>query len=65
MATGPCNSNGCRLCNFMEECDGFVSSKTERYFEIRGNNYFDCSWRNVIYLVTCETCEDQYVGQTG
>ena len=41
----------------------FTSSSTGETFPIR--KHLSCQSDNVIYLITCATCEKQYVGETG
>ena len=60
--TSKCNSNRCRICNFL--CLGrvFRNNRTGKEFSI--NYDLNCNSRNVIYLITCSKCKIQYVGST-
>ena len=56
-------ANKCVCCKRMEELtDTFASSSTGRNYKIRRVYTCKSSW--VIYLVTCQACNIQYVGQT-
>ena len=57
-----CNGK-CDLCkNYLVETNFFTSCRTGRYYRIR--QHITCKSRNVIYLVTCNKCNLQYVGST-
>ena len=57
-----CNGK-CDLCKiYLIETNFFTSCSTGRYYRIRQHIY--CKSRNVIYLVTCNKCNLQYVGST-
>ena len=38
------------------------SSKSNEVFEIRGT--FNCNSKNVVYLLECQICKIQYIGET-
>jgi hypothetical protein len=61
--SGPCGKNKCQTCKMMKKTDTFSSTITQKEYKIHGN--FDCQSQCVIYLITCELCKKQYVGQTG
>ena len=53
----------CDLCkNFLVESDHFSSASTGRSYPIR--QQLHCKSKNVIYLITCNKCNVQYVGST-
>ena len=55
-----CNRK-CDICdNFLVFENFFISNATSRKYRIRGNLY--CNSSNVIYLITCSSCNKQYVG---
>ena len=60
--TWKCGSRRCEVCNYMDEKDGFVSSRTEKGYSI--NYGLNCNSCNVVYLITCGKCGFQYVGST-
>ena len=59
-----CGSNKCLCCSSLN-CDIiFKSNSTGRKFIFNKRGSFNCKTKNVIYLITCKTCNLQYVGQT-
>ena len=55
--------HSCVCCSMMEEhSKSFTSTKTERKYTI--NRRYNCLSSWVLYVVTCQTCRIQYVGQT-
>ena len=61
--SAPCKRpNSCRYCPRLN-LSGKVKSRTyNRVFSTKTN--VNCQSENLIYLITCTTCEIQYVGQT-
>ena len=54
-----CNGR-CDLCkNFMEFSDTFKSMVTGK---TKVNGSLNCNTKNVIYLITCKNCSEQYLG---
>ncbi len=51
-----CRLHSCRTAHF-------PSTKNNKDFNIRDNIY--CSSSNLIYVITCQKCKLQYVGETG
>ena len=47
----------------IDDSKDFKSSNTKEKFKLKGE--FKCRTPGVIYLLTCEKCKLQYVGQTG
>ena len=63
-ATGrnQCSTNNCRYCPIIDVSGTAKSSHTGRtYSTPQGGS---CKRNNLIYLLTCRTCNKQYVGQT-
>jgi hypothetical protein len=58
-----CDSNRCRACNYISERTYFQSFVNSRRFNI--NSRLNCASCNLIYLVNCDLCGFQYIGQTG
>jgi hypothetical protein len=52
----------CTTCTYMDPQTHFRSTRTSKRYKIRGHQ--DCESSNVIYLITCERCGIQYVGET-
>ena len=58
-----CNSARCLTCKLhATEQKVFKSTTYERTFTIRQN--LNCKRKNIIYLITCQKCNVQYVGET-
>ena len=57
-----CSSNGCEVCLNVNETSTFTSTVTGDTYFI--NHKFYCNERCLIYLLTCNCCKKQYVGQT-
>ena len=61
----PCNNDSrcacCKTYGFFTQ--NIVSTTTGERVSIRENT--TCQTSNVVYLVTCEKCKEQYVGETG
>ena len=57
-----CKSKPCQACNNITEVNSFTFSNDQTNFEI--NHRFDCNERYLIYLIRCDECLKQYVGQT-
>lgn len=53
----------CLTCQSSQTCHNFIGSNTDHIYPIRGR--ICCKSRNLIYLIECKLCADQYVGQTG
>ena len=61
------SKHGCKLCINLSTKDTFVSSSTHRIYQsIIPSDVasLDCNCGNVIYLITCQKCCLQYVGET-
>lgn len=58
-----CTNNNCKACNYIVECSTFYSNNnSNKIYKIKHN--FTCKTRNIIYLITCNKCKKQYVGQS-
>lgn len=58
-----CKNRRCTACNYIINNSEFCSTITNKTYQLKSN--FDCKSTNVIYLITCNYCNLQYVGQTG
>ena len=54
----------CQMCQNKHLIPGkhFRCTVTNKNYKIK--QHLDCNVRNVIYLITCNTCQKQYVGST-
>ena len=57
----PCNS--CDICrHYLVAERKFTSKVTGKTYFIKGD--LSCNSKNVIYLITCDKCKDEYIGST-
>ena len=60
-----CGSPNCEICpaeGYLQIGNTFVSTATGKVYQM--NNSFNCNSKYVVYLLTCKTCGEQYVGST-
>ena len=57
----PCSSN-CKTCNLVDCTSSFKSFQTSRIFSVMQN--IDCLSKNLVYLIYCNLCGVQYIGET-
>ena len=57
----PCFKTHCRTCQHINT-NIAVTNKQNTSYPIRGN--FTCQSHDIIYIMTCEICDIQYVGET-
>ena len=61
-ALDKCKKDNCSLCPWINNCRTFYSTYTRRRYK---KNYIgDCRTSNIIYLITCLKCGQQYVGKS-
>ena len=59
-----CNGRkSCQICGLIQEGDSFRNSDENRSFTIYSGKY-NCNSENVVYLLLCECCHEEYVGST-
>ena len=54
--------NRCVYCSYVQTGNHAKSSASHYHHEITQN--VNCTTSNVIYLITCQKCDAQYVGET-
>ena len=61
---GSCKRYGkrCEVCDNVTETSTFTSTVTQNTYKI--NHQFNCNEKCPVYLLTCNKCFKQYVGQT-
>ena len=59
-----CNRKNCLTCPIFKPETMFRSSVTGKTYKVIGSGDWSCSTSNVVYLVTCQCCGLQYVGET-
>lgn len=57
------HNKNCKLCHVLKQTDSFSSTVTNRTYKIKQK--INCKSKGVIYLITCQDCNKQYVGETG
>ena len=57
-----CSTKNCRYCPALDHSGCITSSHNGRTYNTR--KYISCKSNNLIYCITCKTCQLQYVGQT-
>ena len=57
-----CCCNRYQICQSITETETFICNNDQTSYKI--NHSFDCNEKCLIYLLTCNCCQKQYVGQT-
>ena len=57
-----CKGKRCQTCHNVKETETFTSTTTGKTFKI--NHKLNCNDKCPVYLLTCNICLKQYVGQT-
>ena len=57
-----CKGKRCQTCHNVKETETFTSTTTGKTFKI--NHKLNCNDKCLVYLLTCNVCLKQYVGQT-
>jgi hypothetical protein len=60
--TTRCTSTKCRACAYIKPCSTIRSHTNCKDFKTIGN--INCKTNNIIYLISCNLCNQQYVGET-
>ena len=56
-----CDRRCCTQCTTINEPDHFTSTTISSVHQI--NQDLSCTSKDVVFLITCKKCKDQYVGQ--
>ena len=61
-----CNGRSCGTCPFLEEKNCFHSNSTgQRHKPLTADqDFLTCKSENVIYMIYCQVCNIQYIGET-
>lgn len=60
----PCMRKGCTTCLHSSKTkDSFKSTNTDLNYNL--NTAMNCNSTNLVYMITCNKCGKQYVGETG
>ena len=57
-----CGKN-CETCKLLIEGSSIHMTTTDEDFTVRYN--MNCESKNLIYIITCDGCNEQYIGETG
>ena len=57
-----CKGKRCEVCNYITPCSSFSDKNKQNVYNIKSN--LNCNSKMVVYLVSCKTCNMQYVGST-
>ena len=58
-----CSDKRCKCCNYLLINDHYTFKNVQITFKLK--NRFTCDSFNLIYVVICDTCKEEYVGETG
>ena len=62
---GRCNDKRCQTCPKLVQSKFFTSNVTNRKYETKLNQeVITCKSQNLVYLLSCEGCNIQYIGET-
>lgn len=57
-----CTNIRCKACTHIIPARSFCSSHNNKTFTVRG--HVNCKTSNIVYLVICRKCKQQYIGET-
>ena len=58
-----CNDKRCECCNYLLINDHYTFKNVQITFKLK--NRFICDSFNLIYVVICDTCKEEYIRETG
>ena len=58
-----CSDKRCECCNYLLINDHYTSKNIQITFKLK--NCFTCNSFNLVYVVICGTCKEEYIGETG
>ena len=58
-----CSDKRCECCNYLWINDHYTFKNVQITFKLK--NRFTCDSFNLIYVVICGTCKEEYIGETG
>ena len=57
-----CGKN-CICCPYLLKASSYLFKRVNNVFFLKDN--FNCESRNLIYVVICQGCQEEYIGETG
>ena len=58
-----CSEKRCECCNYLLINDHYTVKNVQISFKLKKR--FTCDKSNLIYVVICDTCKEEYIGETG
>ena len=58
-----CSDKRCECCNYPFNINHCAFKNAQITFKLK--NHFTCDSFNLIYVVTCGTCKEEYIGEAG
>ena len=58
-----CSDKRCEFCNYLLINDHYTFKNFQIIFKLK--NRFTCDSFNLIYVVICDICKEEYIGETG
>ena len=52
----------CSICPFVSTKKTIKAKHSDHQVEL--SKHFDCNTKNIVYIIECKKCGDQYIGQT-
>ena len=52
----------CSICPFVSTKKVIKAKHSDHQVEL--SKHFDCNSKNIVYIIECKKCGDQYIGQT-
>ena len=53
----------CVCCPYLLKASSYLFKRINKVFFLKGS--FNCESRNLIYVVICKGCKEEYIGETG
>ena len=57
-----CSDKRCECCNYLLKNDTYTFKNVQIIFKLE--NRFTCDSFNLIYVVFCDACKEEYIGET-
>ena len=58
-----CGDSRCKCCPLLKTSNNHIFKTTQDKFILKSN--FDCNSSNLVYVVICSNCKEEYIGETG
>ena len=54
----------CSICPFVSNSKTIKAKHTHNDHRVELSKHYDCNTKNIVYIIECRKCGDQYIGQT-